>query len=60
MIDKNKWALVVIMSCSTGTIKDKIFMSAGNEVRGYTKKGKQFLEFDTNLAEEIKAMSAIN
>nr|XP_045592027.1 Bardet-Biedl syndrome 7 protein homolog isoform X1 [Procambarus clarkii]XP_045592028.1 Bardet-Biedl syndrome 7 protein homolog isoform X1 [Procambarus clarkii] len=39
-----------------GTIKDKIFLSSGNEVRGYTKKGKQFLGFDTNLTEEIKSM----
>ncbi|KAF2360801.1 Quinoprotein alcohol dehydrogenase-like superfamily [Trinorchestia longiramus] len=38
------------------TAKDKIFVSAGNEVRGYTKKGKQFLGFDTNLAEEIQSM----
>ncbi|CAL4090214.1 unnamed protein product, partial [Meganyctiphanes norvegica] len=39
-----------------GTVKDKIFVSSGNEVRGYTKKGKQFLGFDTNLTEEIKSM----
>nr|XP_053649854.1 Bardet-Biedl syndrome 7 protein-like [Cherax quadricarinatus] len=39
-----------------GTIRDKIFLSSGNEVRGYTKKGKQFLGFDTNLTEEIKSM----
>lgn len=39
-----------------GTVKDKIFVSSGNEVRGYTKKGKQFLGFDTNLMEEIKSM----
>ncbi|KAK8374160.1 hypothetical protein O3P69_010999, partial [Scylla paramamosain] len=38
------------------TVKDKIFVSSGNEVRGYTKKGKQFLGFDTNLTEEIKSM----
>lgn len=40
----------------SGTVKDKIFVSSGNEVRGYTKKGKQFLGFDTNLTEEIKSM----
>ncbi|XP_076069179.1 BBSome complex member BBS7-like isoform X2 [Oratosquilla oratoria] len=39
-----------------GTVKDKIFVSSGNEVRGYTKKGKQFLGFDTNLTQEIKSM----
>ncbi|ODM95967.1 Bardet-Biedl syndrome 7 protein [Orchesella cincta] len=36
--------------------KDKIFVAAGNIVRGFTKKGKLFLEFDTNLAEPIKCM----
>ncbi len=45
------------MSSSPGTIKDKIFCSAGNEVRGFTKKGKLFLSFDTNLTESIGAMS---
>lgn len=40
-----------------GTIKDKIFSSSGNEVSGYTKKGKLFLSFDTNLTENIETMS---
>lgn len=39
-----------------GTIKDKIFAASGGEVRGYTKKGKQFLRFDTNMTEAIKSM----
>ncbi|KDR14735.1 Bardet-Biedl syndrome 7 protein homolog isoform X2 [Zootermopsis nevadensis] len=39
-----------------GTVKDKIFVSSENEVRGYTKKGKLFLGFDTNLTEHIKSM----
>lgn len=39
-----------------GTVKDKIFISAENEVRGFTKKGKLFLGFDTNLTEPIKSM----
>lgn len=41
---------------AVGTVKDKIFVAAGNEVRGYTKKGKQFLRFDTNMTEPITAM----
>ncbi len=41
----------------SGTVKDKIFASAGNEVKGYTKKGKLFLSFDTNLTEPVSAMS---
>ncbi len=31
-------------------------MATGNVVRGFTKKGKIFLEFDTNLAEQIQCM----
>ena len=30
---------------------------AKNVVRGYTKKGKLFLDFDTNLTESIKSIS---
>uniref|UniRef100_A0A8C9SU07 Bardet-Biedl syndrome 7 n=1 Tax=Scleropages formosus TaxID=113540 RepID=A0A8C9SU07_SCLFO len=41
-----------------GTPQEKIFVAAGSEVRGYTKKGKQFLSFEANLAESIKAMYA--
>ena len=40
-----------------GTIKDKIFTASGKDVRGYTKKGKLFLNFDTNLTEPITSMS---
>lgn len=40
-----------------GTVKDKIFASSGNEVRGYTKKGKLFLGFDTNMTDAISSMS---
>ncbi|KAK6626098.1 hypothetical protein RUM43_006402 [Polyplax serrata] len=36
--------------------KDKIFIASESKVRGYTKKGKRFLEFDTNLAESITVM----
>ncbi|XP_075234502.1 BBSome complex member BBS7-like [Lycorma delicatula] len=39
-----------------GTIQDKIFCSSKNEVRGYTKKGKLFLGFETSLTELIKSM----
>ncbi|XP_036407572.1 Bardet-Biedl syndrome 7 protein [Megalops cyprinoides] len=39
-----------------GTPQEKIFIAAGSEVKGYTKKGKQFLSFEANLAESIKAM----
>ena len=45
-----------ILAPPSGTVRDKIFISAGNEVKGYTKKGKQFLGFDTNMTQEIKSM----
>ncbi|XP_067386290.1 Bardet-Biedl syndrome 7 protein homolog, partial [Emydura macquarii macquarii] len=38
------------------TPQEKIFVATGSEVRGFTKRGKQFLSFDTNLTENIKAM----
>ncbi|XP_075544098.1 BBSome complex member BBS7-like isoform X4 [Dermacentor variabilis] len=40
-----------------GSIQDKIFVAAGNEITGYTRKGKQFLKFDTNLTDNIRCMS---
>ncbi|GCB66885.1 hypothetical protein scyTo_0013629 [Scyliorhinus torazame] len=39
-----------------GTPQEKIFISVGSEVRGFTKKGKQFLSFETNFTEIIRAM----
>ncbi|KAM6953513.1 BBSome complex member BBS7 [Aplochiton taeniatus] len=39
-----------------GTPQEKIFVCAGSEVRGHTKKGKQFLAFEANLTENINAM----
>lgn len=41
---------------SAGSSADKIFISCGAEVRGYTKKGKLFLALETNLSEPIIAM----
>ncbi|KAJ1216858.1 hypothetical protein NDU88_004457 [Pleurodeles waltl] len=39
-----------------GTPQEKIFVATGSEVKGFTKRGKQFLTFETNLTESIKAM----
>ncbi|XP_029021713.1 Bardet-Biedl syndrome 7 protein isoform X2 [Betta splendens] len=39
-----------------GTPQEKIFVCSGSQVRGFTKKGKQFLTFDANLTETINAM----
>ena len=52
-----KYFCVVYIYFFSGTIKDKIFTASGRDVRGYTKKGKLFLDFDTNLTEPIRSMS---
>jgi len=36
--------------------RERIFTAAGPEVRGYTKKGKNFLTFDSNMSENIMSM----
>lgn len=35
--------------------RDKIFFSAGILIRGYSKQGKEFFKFDTNLTETIRS-----
>ncbi|KAK5643844.1 hypothetical protein RI129_007689 [Pyrocoelia pectoralis] len=46
----------VQLSGEPGTMSDKIFISSENEVRGFTKKGKLFLSFDSNMTEPITSM----
>lgn len=41
---------------AVGTPQEKIFVCSGSQVRGFTKKGKQFLSFEANLTESINAM----
>ena len=41
---------------SEGSQGDKIFVSCETEVKGFSKKGKQFLNFDTNLTDHISSM----
>lgn len=41
---------------AVGTPQEKIFVCSGSQVRGFNKKGKQFLTFDANLTENINAM----
>ncbi|XP_066154272.1 Bardet-Biedl syndrome 7 protein homolog isoform X2 [Euwallacea fornicatus] len=41
---------------ASGTVNDKVFIAAGNEVKGYTKKGKLFLVFDSGMTEDINSM----
>ncbi|KAI4482217.1 hypothetical protein M0804_008768 [Polistes exclamans] len=46
----------MILGGSYGTPKDKIFVAYENSVKGFTKKGKLFLEFDTSLLDPISAL----
>ncbi|MFH4976443.1 hypothetical protein AB6A40_003152 [Gnathostoma spinigerum] len=39
-----------------GSAQDKIFIAAGNTVKGYSKKGKQFFSFETNMTEPVSTM----
>ncbi|KAL5459878.1 hypothetical protein EMCRGX_G033265 [Ephydatia muelleri] len=41
---------------SSGLVSDKIFVAAGSEVKGYSKKGNNFLTLDTNLAESLQSI----
>ncbi|XP_074649766.1 BBSome complex member BBS7-like [Tubulanus polymorphus] len=39
-----------------GQVKEKLFVASGADIKGFTRKGKQFLELPTNLAESIQSM----
>uniref|UniRef100_H2Y5K2 Bardet-Biedl syndrome 7 protein homolog n=1 Tax=Ciona savignyi TaxID=51511 RepID=H2Y5K2_CIOSA len=36
-----------------GTPQDKIFVASGSDIRGYSRKGKKFLDFNSNLTEAV-------
>ncbi|XP_012532713.1 Bardet-Biedl syndrome 7 protein homolog [Monomorium pharaonis] len=46
----------MVLGGSIGMLRDKIFIAYGNSVKGFTRKGKLFLEFDTSLIDPISAM----
>ncbi|XP_050362799.1 Bardet-Biedl syndrome 7 protein homolog isoform X2 [Nymphalis io] len=46
----------VQLASSVGTNADKIFAASGNEVKGYTKKGKVFFGIETSVSETITSM----
>jgi len=39
-----------------GEVLDRIFVAAETEVRGYSKKGKQFYSFEANISDPIRCM----
>ncbi|XP_053670850.1 Bardet-Biedl syndrome 7 protein-like [Anopheles nili] len=46
----------VKLAGQAGSVADKIFTASENKVRGFNKKGKLFLAFETNLTETIRSM----
>nr|CDP96655.1 BMA-OSM-12 [Brugia malayi] len=46
----------ICLGGALGMIQDKIFCAYEDRVKGYTKKGKQFLTFDSNMVEPISCM----
>lgn len=46
----------ICLGGALGMVQDKIFCAYENRVKGYTKKGKQFLAFDSNMIEPISCM----
>jgi hypothetical protein len=49
-------ATCVELGGPTGQPRDRIFVSSGTVVRGYNRKGKVFLDFNTNAAETIRSL----
>jgi len=41
---------------NTGSSADRVFVAADAVVKGFNRKGKQFLTFDTNLTEHVNSM----
>ncbi|EZA51709.1 Bardet-Biedl syndrome 7 protein-like protein [Ooceraea biroi] len=46
----------MVLGGSIGMLRDKIFVAYGSSVKGFTRKGKMFLEFDTSLIDPISAL----
>lgn len=52
--DMDHWFILCV--AYSGSAADRIFVSSDTAVRGFNRKGKQFLTFNTNLTEDIKTM----
>ncbi|VDM92325.1 unnamed protein product [Onchocerca ochengi] len=48
--------ICICLGGALGMVQDKIFCAHEDRVKGYTKKGKQFLAFDSNMIEPITCM----
>jgi len=40
----------------SGQPRDRIFISSGSIVKGYNRRGKQFLDFNTNTTEPVRSL----
>ncbi|XP_063530370.1 Bardet-Biedl syndrome 7 protein homolog isoform X2 [Cydia strobilella] len=49
----------VQLATDDGSQADKVFAASGNEVKGYTRKGKVFLSIETALSDTITSMSIL-
>ncbi|XP_035903414.1 Bardet-Biedl syndrome 7 protein-like [Anopheles stephensi] len=52
----NEKIAAVKLGGQSGSVADKIFTASENKVRGFNKKGKLFLAFETSLTETIRSM----
>ncbi|XP_030036684.2 Bardet-Biedl syndrome 7 protein homolog isoform X3 [Manduca sexta] len=50
---------ITCVQLTTGSQNDKIFAASGNEVKGYTRKGKVFLTLETAQSETITSMCVL-
>ncbi|XP_012936573.1 Bardet-Biedl syndrome 7 protein homolog [Aplysia californica] len=46
----------VVMGGQVGGVRERIFTCSGLEVNAFTKKGKNFLTFNTNMSEPVQSM----
>jgi len=46
----------IVLGGSIDTLRDKIFVAYGSSVKGLSRKGKLFLEFDTSLIDPISTL----
>ncbi|XP_068627973.1 Bardet-Biedl syndrome 7 protein homolog [Battus philenor] len=49
----------VHVASANGNYVDKIFAASGNEIKGYTRKGKVFLTIETSVSETITSMCIV-
>ena len=46
----------VVLGGQVGGPRERVFVASGINVMAFTKKGKNFLTFDTNMSEPIQSL----